>query len=368
MSRPAPMSLSSRPRVLVVAGSAVVVDELLRLAAVAGVAVDVVSDLGAAASAWSAAPLVVVADGVARMPRPPGATRLPRREAVLLLGDDVDDAGVWVRAVEVGAEQVIFLPDAETWLVRRLAEAAEPSGPLAAVVAVVGGRGGAGATVLACALAGTAARTGRRALLLDADPLGGGVDLVVGAEDEPGARWPDLAASRGRLPPAALVEALPRADGVSVLSWDRGEPTRLDPAVVLAVLAAGRAAHDVVVADLPRRLDDAARAVLDQATRTLLVVPAEVRAAAAASRVAAELGAGCRDLQLVVRGPGPGGLQARQVAQVLGLPLAADLSDEPGLPRALDRGEPPARRGRGPLWRLCTALLDDVAVPVRAAA
>ena len=92
----------------------------------------------------------------------------------------------------------------------------------------------------------------------------------------------------------------------------------------------------------------------------LLVVPAEVRAAAAAGRVAAAVGMLCRDLRVVVRGPGPTGLDAGALAAALGLPLAGRLRPEPGLDVALERGEPPARRGRGPLADLCARLVDEL--------
>jgi secretion/DNA translocation related CpaE-like protein len=268
---------------------------------------------------------------------------------------------VWQRAVQVGAEHVVFLPDAEVWLVERLAEAGDrPDGPEAPVVAVVGGRGGAGATTLASALALTAARSGRRALLVDGDPLGGGIDLVLGGETHEGLRWPDLRATRGRLPAAALTDALPRLSELSVLSWDRGDTPAVPVEAVQAVLGAARRGYELVVVDLPRALDDATRVVLGQAGRTLLVVPAEVRAAAAASRVAGAVGLLCPDLRVVVRGPSPGGLSADAVARVLALPLAGDLLAEDHLDVDLERGRPPARRGRGPLAQFCSELLQEL--------
>ena len=51
--------------------------------------------------------------------------------------------------------------------------------------------------------------------------LSGGADLLLGAETVPGLRWPQLARARGRLGGGMLREALPRLDGLSVLSWDR---------------------------------------------------------------------------------------------------------------------------------------------------
>lgn len=360
---PAPRAAAAH-RPLVVTADPLVLDDVLRLAATAGAEVDVAADAGAARAGWERAPLVVVGPDAAV-----GCTRrgLPRRDGVILLGNDLDDAGVWQLAVEVGAEHVVFLPDAERWLVERMSDAAEHAGGDGAVVAVVGGRGGAGATTLACALAVTSARRGHSTLLVDGDPLGGGIDLVFGGEGDRGLRWPDLGATRGRVPAAALAGALPRMSDLSVLSWDRGDATSLPAEAVQAVLAAGRRASELVVVDLPRTVDDCGRAVLAHATSTLLIVPAEVRAAAAASRVASTLGLLCHDLRVVVRGPSPSGLDGGAIARALGLPLAGEVRAETGLEVALERGEPPARRGRGSLAVLCGRLLDEL-VPVQQAA
>jgi secretion/DNA translocation related CpaE-like protein len=353
------------PRPLAVTADPDVLDDLLRLAATAGTELDVAPDAAGARRAWAAAPLVLVGHDAA-----PGCARarLPRRADVVLIGDGLDDAGVWELAVRLGAEHVVFLPDAEPWLTGALADAAEGALREAPLVAVVGGRGGAGATSLACALAVTAARSGRNALLVDGDPLGGGIDLCFGGERDPGLRWPDLGGTRGRLPSAALAEALPRMQDLAVLSWDRGTAPAAEPDAVRAVLQAGRRSSALVVVDLPRHVDDAVRAVLEQATLVLLLVPAEVRAAASAARVAATVGLVCRDLRLVVRAPGPSGLDPGQLARALGLPLAGVVRPEPGLDRALERGEAPGSRGRGPLRDLCAGLLAELLPPLRSAA
>lgn len=344
-------------RSLVVTAQPDVLDDLLRLAATAGTELDVAADAGTARRAWSTAAFVVVAadavDGCARL-------RLPRRAGVVLLGQDLDDGSVWEQAVQIGAEHVVFLPDAEPWLVERFADAVDGGGRQGALVAVLGGRGGAGATTLACALAVTAQRTGHEALLVDADPLGGGIDLVFGGEHDLGLRWPGLCDTRGRVPSAALAEALPRMGGLPVLSWDRTTPAEMPVDALHAVLSAGRRAHDLVVVDLPRSLDEASRVVLDQATTTLLLVPTEVRAAAAAARVAQAVAPLCGDLRLITRGPSPSGLSGQQVAGALGLPLLAELRAEPHLDLALERGEAPARRGSGPLSMVCGRLLDEL--------
>jgi secretion/DNA translocation related CpaE-like protein len=351
-------------RPLLITSDAAVLDDLVRLGLTAGTELDVAPDVGAARRAWlSAAAVVVGPDAAVACAR----ARLPRRPGVVLLGDDLDDAGIWQLAVEAGAEHVVFLPDGEGWLVEMLADAVEPSRTTGELVAVAGGRGGAGATTLAAALAVTASGAGHRVLLVDGDPLGGGIDLVFGGECEGGLRWPDLGATRGRVPGAALTGALPRMRELSVLSWDRGDVLRVPPEAMEAVLEAGRRSCDLVVADLPRAVDDASRAVLSLATVVLLVVPAEVRAAAAATRMATQLAPLCADLRLVVRGPAPSGLSARDIASSIGLPLVGYLRPEPHLDVTLERGEPPGSRGRGPLWSLSSSLLDEV-LPVRRAA
>ena len=351
------------PRPLVVCADERLLDELLRLAAAAGVELEVAHDAGAASRSWAAAPLVMVgvelADAVA-------SAGLPRRPEVALVGLDVDDADVWRRAVSVGAAHVAFLPDAADWLVDVLTDSSL-RGRAGIVVCVVGGRGGAGASTLVAALGLAAMRQGLQAVLVDGDPLGGGLDLVLGAEDVPGLRWPDLAGARGRVVPSDLTGALPAVDSLHVLSWDRGDVLDVDPEAMHSVLRAATQIADLVLVDLPRRPDPSAQVALRQAYRTLVVVPAEVRAVTAAARVAGLVGPLTSTLQVVVRGPAPGGLDPQVVAEAVGLPLAGHCRPEPRLAEALERGLPPGRR-RGPLAELAAQLVGDLLEPVRSSA
>ncbi|HJU98391.1 MAG TPA: septum site-determining protein Ssd [Jiangellaceae bacterium] len=353
-------------RPLLVTADDGLLDDLLRLATAAGVEVDVVADAGSARARWCAAPIVVVGDDQAAAIAAAGPGR---RRGVIVVGLDLDDADVWRRAVAVGADDVVFLPDAEPWLVDRFADAAESGGRDGALIGVVGGRGGAGASVLAAALAVTGTRLGLSSMLIDLDPLGGGVDLVIGAEDCTGLRWPDFADTRGRLGGAELCHSLPSSFGLTVLSWDRGDVLTVPAEAVRAVLTAAQRSCDVVVLDLPRRFDAATEHALARCACTILVVPAEVRAVAAAARVATGLAAASRDVRIVVRGPSPSGLGGADVAEALGLTLAVEMDAERRLDDLLERGEAPGRSGKGPLARACEVLLADLvpSAPVRAA-
>ncbi|MFD0329868.1 septum site-determining protein Ssd [Streptacidiphilus monticola] len=339
---------------LVVTEDDALIESLLRICAAAGADPHLVCGAPPPRQAWGAAPLVVVGDDVAER-----MVGLSRRRGVVLVGRDLDDVGVWQRAVGIGAEHVVFLPDAEAWLLDRVADAAEGVGAQALTVAVVGGRGGAGASTLACALAVTAAREGQRSVLVDGDPLGGGLDVLLGGEEAAGLRWPDLAASRGRVNALELERALPRIHRLLALSWDRGDVLGIPGEAMRTVLGAARRRGGVVVVDLPRRVDEAAAEALAQADLGLLVVPAELRAMTASGRVASLVRMRLADLRAVVRGPAPSGLTGAEVARGVRLPLAGELAAEPGLAADLEHGRPPGSRPRGPLGRFCAAFLTE---------
>lgn len=337
---------------LIVTEDESLLDDLLRLCAAAGAEPEVVFTAPPRAASWDSAPLVLV--GAEASGRVRGVAR---RKDVLLIGRQLDDPELWRSAVDIGVDHVLSLPDAETWLVDRIADLAEGAGDPALTIGVAGGRGGAGASTLACALAVTAARAGRRTMLVDGDPLGGGLDILLGAERTGGLRWPDLADSRGRVNSGALEESLPRLGALSVLSWDRGDSVLIPPQAMRSVLGAARRRGGVVVVDLPRRVDEAIAETLAQVDVGLLVVPAELRAVAAASRVAAALGPALEDLRIVARGPFTPGLDGREIARLIGLPLAGELPPEPALADLLPGGGPPGSAARGPLARFSGAFL-----------
>jgi secretion/DNA translocation related CpaE-like protein len=354
---PAPTSLRTAPgRPLVVTANPALLDELLRLAAAAGVEVDVAPDASGARARWATSHIVVVgadrADDCVRH-------RLPRRRGVVLAAFGEKPAAEELLAEALGAAHIAMLPAAEPWLVATFADGHTDSGG-GLVVAVLGGRGGAGASILASGLAITGARERLRTLLVDADPYGGGLDLALGWEQIEGLRWPAFANTRGRLDPGALVDALPSRGDLVMISFDRGEPLPLPVDAMTATLDAGRRGRDLVVVDLPRHLDDAAVVALQAADRAYLVVPAELRATAAATQVAKAAARHCERLAAVVRGPAPGRLRAKEVARSVGLPLAGTLRHDPSLGRRLERGEAPATGGRGALADLCEKLLGEL--------
>jgi secretion/DNA translocation related CpaE-like protein len=355
----------ARSRPLLVTDDPLLLDEVLNLAGESGADVEVAPDPTAARDRYGSASLVLVGVDLAEACV---RARLPRRPDVIIVGMRAGDGEPppWHLAERLNAEHIALLPSGARWLVDRLSASAGPES-IGAMVAVLGGRGGAGATVLACGLAVTAVRMGRRALIVDGDPFGGGLDLVFGWEGVGGLRWSDLTHMAGAVGVPALADALPGEGALAVLSSDREDGPALPLDAMLAALAAGRRGWDLTVVDLSRRFDDAALAALSVTDHTLLVVPAELRACAAAARVATEALRHTGSMSLVVRKPAPGRLSAREISRALNLPLVGTLRSEPAIPRGLERGEPPASSGTGPLAELCTRLVDILDLKARQA-
>jgi secretion/DNA translocation related CpaE-like protein len=258
-----------------------------------------------------------------------------RRTGVYVVGRAVPD-DAFRHAVALGADQVLEVPASSAWLLDVLAETT--GGPAQSTsIAVLGGSGGAGATTLACALGLVGGGDGP-ACLLDVDPLGPGVDRVLGFDGLEGARWDALEQTTGRLGAHSLRDALPRRGGLGVLTWAPGARAAPAAFAVREALAAAGRAHHLVVADLPRS-GPLTTEVASRADAALVVARPTLTGVAAAARVVSALEGRAR-VGVVLRGPVT---DPRPVARVLGAPVVATMTDQRGLDEAVDLG-------RGPVW------------------
>jgi secretion/DNA translocation related CpaE-like protein len=323
------------------------IDDGLRWCAAVGATPLVARDVTAVRRSWRTAAAVIVGDDIAD---DLARSSLPRREHVLVLAHD--PPAWWSVAVALGAVAVCARGE-EDRVVELLSSALDGSGE-ACVVSVIGGVGGAGASTLAAALGVAAVRRGLRPLVIDADPLGGGLDLVLGAERCDGVRWGDFGSTRGRLDAASLTDVLPARAGVSHLAWARETP-RLLPGAWPEVLTAAVRGFDVVVADLPRHLGDAGAEIVGRSVLTLLLVPEEIAAVAAARQVLAEVSR-CAPSVGLVGVARPSGIGQAAVEEALEMPVVARVRPDRRLRAAIDRGHGPGRSRS--LRRASGAVLD----------
>lgn len=176
------------------------------------------------------------------------------------------------------------------------------------MIGVLGGSGGVGASTFAAVLTSVAGP----ATLIDLDPVGGGIDVLLGIDGLPGARWSGLQTDGGRLDPEVLAAGLPRWHATAVLAADVAPAAEAVAEVVTAAAGCGS-----VVLDLPRApapLRDAGLACCDLVV--LVAAATDVRSLAAARAVVRSL----PDLPvgLVLR---RGGIGVAEAVDLLGLPL-----------------------------------------------
>jgi len=345
----------SRPTVVVAIAGSELLDQVLALTAVVGVEPLLLSDVSLLRQHWSAAAMVLV--GVDQADRI-AALGLPRRGDVYLVTEERTSAHAQPWSMRLGAA-VVPLPASAGWLSDALADLCGMVRGTGNLICVVGGSGGVGATTLAAGLAFVAART-RRTMLIDADPRSGGLDLLMGAERTPGWRWPRLATARGHL--GDLTGQLPSVDDVDLLSMARGEAPgwELQAEQLTAVLLSAMRSHEMAVLDLSRSLGSAGSEALRRAGLAVLVVRDDVRGVAAGREVAREIERDCDRPGLVVRRGRSRMLEPTLVASGVGWPLLGSFDDDPALVLAAERGDPPARSGRGSLAQLCHRVLSEI--------
>lgn len=347
----------SRP--LIITGDETLLDELLRLGAAAGVTPELAPDGLGGLAGWAGAPLVLVgADVAAELAQ----LRPMRRDGVHVVSWGAFPDEAMRTALDLGAENVAELPHSGEWVVELLTDLGEERPRRARTIGVLGGSGGVGATALAAALGQVAAARGP-AVVIDADPLGPGMDRVLGMEDVSGVRWDELCHTTGRLGASAFRECLPRRSGLGVLTWETGEAGRLQPFAVREVMSAAQRGHETVVVDLPRAREQLLDEVLARCDQVVVVARPTVAGLASTARVVGGLPDASR-AGLVLRGPG---LDSDDVGRVVPVPVLMRMGDQRGLAESIDLGLGPVRSRRSPLARAARAVLD-AAVPVSSAA
>ncbi|WP_188665755.1 septum site-determining protein Ssd [Tersicoccus solisilvae] len=317
--------------VVAVTGSDLLRTEIERVASAAGRPVTLVSsaDEPAASAVLGAAAVVLLGSDVAlaglhhhRDREGPDRPQAPWPGATIVVGLAGEGAALWDAAGHWGADRVAVVPEGSAWLVDLLGEViGAPDGArtgarggprgAGALVGVIGGCGGVGATSVCVAVAAAARRLGVTCLLVDADPLGPGLDTLLDAADEPGLRWPDLSEAAGRIPGDHLGDAVPRAQGLPLLS---GRVDAVPLRVREAVTAAAREVFSVTIVDVGRD-----RAAVRDWSRlldlTVLVLPAWE---AATHTPAAARGLDPERLLAVIAGTPPDGLDPELIAMAAG--------------------------------------------------
>ncbi|RKW71323.1 hypothetical protein DWQ67_00190 [Galactobacter caseinivorans] len=196
---------------VLVGGGDVLADAVVPVVAGAGVSLRVED---APQSGWRERPGVVILWWA-------GLTQPPPAGAVLV---DVDQGRLWAAAARAPGHRAVQLPAGRAWLAEHLGGRVGGGAHGPGRVLLVGGLGEEHHSAkVARELALAAHRGGMETVLVDADPRGSLRFLAVHeVEDVQGARawWPDALAWSKDGAAHALMGALPRWNGVPLLSWD----------------------------------------------------------------------------------------------------------------------------------------------------
>lgn len=213
------------------------------------------------------------------------------------------------------------------------------------VLSVVGAAGGVGASVLTAGLAAQAARHGASVVAVDARPFGGGLDVVLGADMEPGVRWRDLADVTGALLGRETVQRLPFSERCAVLSFDREVPLVPTGEVLRGVIEGLRGVCDLIVVDAPRAGEVWEGEIAGLGDTAIAVTGTTVTALSGAASSVAHLDAVHDDLRLACRTDRTAVDLPETIASLLDVPLLGGVPTDSRVVAALMRGAPPPSKG-----------------------
>ncbi|MDR0960638.1 MAG: P-loop NTPase [Propionibacteriaceae bacterium] len=299
---------------------------------------------------WRTAPSVLVGADLASAV---AAWELPRRGEISLLASEETTQQACAWSMALGAP-VITVPDGARWLSRALAGGRTID--TGVVVAVTSGTGGIGASTVAVGLAVLGARAGSRCALVDLDWLGGGIDLLFGAEGATGWRWDKLRSASGQI--ADIAPMLPTAEGVTFVSMERQGSVAPPPEAVMAVVDCLARGFDLVIIDGGRLGATWAADNVGVATMTLVVTGQSVRQVAATRAALDHYPDSHREL--VVRTRRHGAIPVDAVAETIGLPIIATVPETIGLAGLADQGIAPGAGGPRAWEQACRKLLAAV--------
>jgi Flp pilus assembly CpaE family ATPase len=269
--------------------------------------------------------------------------------APLILAAYGEPNGIVETGLQIGAADVLVLPQpTETVLfaLRKAALATTPATATAKVVTVFSPKGGSGKTVLSTNLAVAAQQAGLRTLLMDLDLQFGDSALTLAVP--PRATIADLAGSSGDIDIEklqAFVCTDPRSSLSLLPAPKRPEEAQIvGQAELAAALNAARSSYTAVVVDTGPLFDAAMLAALDHTDRLLLVCNPEVTSLKNV-RIGLEtierLGFPSERVSIVANRIGaPGAVTRAEIEEALERKIAFELPDDATVPEAINRATP----------------------------
>ena len=293
---------------------------------------------------------------------------LPRHDAVFFLSHDATPID-FEAALASHAAHALLLPAQATEVLEKLStvahDATRRSQGRVASVGITSSAGGVGVSTMAAIVAGRAKQVAD-VTLVDADPLSGGLDLLVGAENTSGARWPDLiagASGGGSITAQDVRAALPFTDdGIAVITAARGDGTDSfefssnNVNMIAQALNTSDTSHITVFDHPPGTVDSPADLLV-------VITPLELRPAAAASKHISRLKAHQRSFIVLARHRGWAGINVQELQSLVGTAPLTEIPTVRSLPKAAEMTGLPLRIPRQ-LTEVADQILAEVGVKI----
>lgn len=330
--------------ILVVTGDSALAQSVQAAAAALGVQPRLVAHADQAKRYWGQADLILIGTDQASSIIGAG---LEGRAGAHVIGTNQRDLLAW--SVPLAAP-ALLLPDQSSFLSSLMSGPTVHVGNNCLTVGVWGGSGGVGASTLAAGLAQRAVRADQSIALIELDEYGGGLDLLFGAEREPGWRWPDLSSAIGYV--GKLNGRLPNTTGVDLVSTSRASPGLPAPDAVKAIVRSLQRTHDLVVLDA----GTAERGSEVAMTNCLVVVAGDIKAVLSAKSRLAQ--AKLADVEIVVRRSPAWSLDPQLVEETLKAPVIGVIDEDRKIGVDAAFGSAPALGARSRFSKMCTKILD----------
>jgi pilus assembly protein CpaE len=274
---------------------------------------------------------------------------LPRRPPIVVIHSGSPN-GFMQRVFEVGADDLLTLPQSPAQLTFALEKAIARRGSAAAAAAagelitVLGPKGGTGKTLTSCNLAVALAQAGRSPVIVDIDLQFGDVGLALGLR--PHRTIYDLAVAGGTVDADKVADFLVQHDsGTRILL----APVRPDQAAAVSisflktVLETLRSRHEFVIIDTPPAFTPEVIAAIDLSSQLCMVGMLDVlslKDTKIGLQTLAQIGHDPADVTLVLnRADTNVGISSADVEQLLGRKPDVLVPSDRAIPRAVTEGK-----------------------------
>lgn len=261
----------------------------------------------------------------------------------------------WKCATQLRAEHIVSIPEDRATITQALAVAKPRRARMTAVIGLVPG---IGTSTAACHVAAMLSRDHDDVVLIDTDVHHGGLEIVLGREENPGTDW-TAAIELMRNSQGSIGEHLPRWNELAYLASPASAKQNFEsPHYELIQTLVHEFQHIVVDIAAPSDMDE----LIEDCDNVCFIVPNTLRAIAIAKGYLATRVPSEGNVGLVVRDIPGSALAPLMVAQTLDLELWGSLPTDPRVVELIEQGLGPIPIRSGSFNRSISQIVQRISL------